>query len=91
MLKTEVICLCFCYSMDMLNFLTRFALSYAPPDPGCVFEYRPDPVWDQVPVGQVCENSKSPYLIAVVAVGLVFIFVVSFIIVRKYKRKKLQN
>jgi len=81
----------FWYDELMLDLIKTFALSYSPPEPGCEYEFRPDPTWGEVPVGQICESNKQPYLITGVIIGIILIAAVAFFMLRRAKKKKLRK
>ena len=72
----------------MLSSLKQFGLSIAPPDPGCEYKWKPDPVWGEVPDGQVCEGDTLPYVVVgIVFVSVVFITVIGVIVAKRHKKK----
>lgn len=71
----------------MFSLIKNVALDYGPPKPGCEYEFKPDPTWGQVPVGQICGSSKQSYLIIGIVFGIVLIISIAFILFRRSKRK----
>jgi hypothetical protein len=75
----------FCYNYLMVSVFTKFALDFAPPDPGCVYKYKLDPAWGRIPDYQVCETSKSPYFIGSILIVVILVLVVLIFLIKKRK------
>ncbi|OGL37479.1 hypothetical protein A3E49_03395 [Candidatus Saccharibacteria bacterium RIFCSPHIGHO2_12_FULL_49_19] len=72
----------------MYKLYTKFALDYGPPDPGCEYNYRSDPVWGKVPTDQVCGFIPKYKTELIITVALILVVAVSLILVRRTKKSK---